>query len=151
MGQCVSWSGAGEARSGSSLQRQSKIQPRGLEILDELVHHLLGVVRSGSDPELLLSAGHGRVVDGLDVVAVLLEQDVGERGAEDGVADVDRDDVRWRRLHADTGGEQSGAEIADIGLVAGSQLASFLAPQNPDGSQRSGKNSWWQRCCENES
>ena len=109
------------------------------------------MVGGRGDPELLLAAGHGGVVDGLDVVAVLLEQDVGQGGAEDGVAHVHGDVVGGCRLHAHTRREQGGAEIADVGLVSCSQLSALLAPQDPDGSQRSGKNSWWQRCSENES
>ena len=52
---------------------QPQVQPGGLEVLDEHVHHLLGVVRRGRDPQLLLAPGHSGEVDGLDVVTIALE------------------------------------------------------------------------------
>ena len=54
-------------------QRQPQVQPRRLQVLHEPVHHLVRVVRRGRDAELLLAARHRGEVDGLDVVAVALE------------------------------------------------------------------------------
>ena len=80
------------------------------------------MVGGRGDPELLLAAGHGGVVDGLDVVAVLLEQDVGQGGAEDGVAHVDWDDVGRSLLHSDSSSEERAPEVLHIDLVLSSQL-----------------------------
>ena len=107
-------------------QGQPQVQPGALQVLDKLVHHLLGVVGRGGDPQLLLAPGHGGEVDGLDVVAVALEEHVRQGGAERGVPHMDRDDVGGRGLHSHSGLEQGGAEIADIGLVARSQLSALL-------------------------
>ena len=49
--------------------------------LHEDVHHLLGVVRGRSHSEQLLAARHCRVVDSLDVDAVLGHDVVGKLGA----------------------------------------------------------------------
>ena len=101
---------------------QPQVQPGGLEVLDEHVHHLLGVVRRGRDPQLLLAPGHGGEVDGLDVVAVLLQEQLGEVGAEDGVAHVDWDDVGRSLLHSYSSSEERPPEVLNIDLVLSSQL-----------------------------
>lgn len=85
-------------------------------------------MRGGSDPELLLSPGHRGIVNGLYVMAVLLKEDVGEVGAEDGVTNVDRDDVRWGLLNSDSSSKQGASEVLHIELVSLSQLSKFKLP-----------------------
>ena len=62
--------------------------PDGCQVLDEGVHHLLGVVRRGGHPEDLLAPRHRRVVDGLHVVAEATDQLVRYLGADRRVADL---------------------------------------------------------------
>ena len=131
-------------------QGQPQVQPGALQVLDKLVHHLLGVVRRGGDPQLLLAPGHGGEVDGLDVVTVALEEHVRQGGAESGVTHVDRDDVGGRGLHSHSSLEQGRAEIADIGLVAGPQLPALLRPQDPHTRQGPGQHSRGKTCSEDE-
>ena len=88
-------------------------------------------MRSGSDPELLLSPGHRRVVNGLHVMAVLLKEDVGEVGAEDGVTNVDRDDVRRGLLNSDSSSKQGASKVLHIELVSLSQLSKFKMQITP--------------------
>jgi hypothetical protein len=52
------------------------------QICDKLIHHFLGVVRSWCNPQLFLSPWHSGVVDGLNVVAVLDNQIVGNLGGD---------------------------------------------------------------------
>ena len=113
---------AGQAGPCPGLQRQSQVQPGALEVLHEAVHHGLGVVRGRSYPQLLLAAGHSGVVDGLDVVAVLLQEDLGQVGAEDGVAHVDWDDVRRSLLHSNSRSKQRPPEVLHVELVLSSEL-----------------------------
>ena len=118
---------SGRSREASpSGQGQPQVTPGGLQVLDKLVHHLLGVVRRGRDPELFLAPGHGGEVDGLDVVTIALEEHVRQGRAEGRVTHVDRDDVGGRGFHSHSGIEQGGAEIAHIGLVPGPQLPALL-------------------------
>ena len=79
-------------------------------------------MRGRGYPQLLLAPGHGRVVDGLDVVAILMQEELGEVGAEDGVAHVDWDDVRRSLLHSDSSSEQRPPKVLHIDLVLSSQL-----------------------------
>ena len=113
---------AGQTGPGPGLQRQPQVQPGTLQVLHEAVHHGLGVVRGRSYPQLLLAPRHGGVVDGLDVVAVLLQEDLGQVGAEDGVAHVDWDDVRGSLLHADPRSKQRPPEVLHVELVLSSEL-----------------------------
>ena len=114
---------AGQAGASPGPQRQSQVQPGALQVLHEAVHHGLGVMRGRCYPQLLLAPGHGGVVDGLDVVAVLLQEELGEVGAEDGVAHVDWDDVRRSLLHSDPSSEERPPEVLNIDLVLSSQLS----------------------------
>ena len=113
---------AGQAGPGPGPQWQPQVQPGALQVLHEAVHHCLGVMRGGSYPQLLLTPGDGGVVDGLDVVAVLLQEDLGQVGAEDGVAHVDWDDVGRGLFHSDPGSKQRPPEVLNIELVLSSQL-----------------------------
>ena len=113
---------AGQAGPGTRPQWQPQVQPGALQVLHEAVHHGLGVMRGRGYPQLLLAPRHGGVVDGLDVVAVLLEEQLGEVGAEDGVAHVDRDDVRRSLLHPDPSGKERPPEVLHVELVLSSQL-----------------------------
>ena len=113
---------AGQAGPGTRPQWQPQVQPGALQVLHEAVHHGLGVVRGRCYPQLLLAPWHGGVVDGLDVVAVLLEEQLGEVGAEDGVAHVDWDDVGRSLLHSNSSSEERPPEVLNIDLVLSSQL-----------------------------
>lgn len=53
---------------------QSVVQPHLLRRVDEVLHHFDGVVWSRSDAQQLLSTRHRRVVDWLQVYAVLQHQ-----------------------------------------------------------------------------
>ena len=131
-------------------QGQPKVQPGRLQVLDKLVHHLLGVVRRGRDPELLLAPGHCGEVDSLDVMTIALEEHIRQSGAEGGVTHMDRDDVRGRGLHSHSGIEQGGAEIAHIILVPGPQLPALLRSQDPHTGQGPSQHSRRKTCREDE-
>ena len=62
--------------------------PDGGDVPDEGVHHVRGVVRRGGHPQDLLAPRHGRVVDGLRVVAVAADQLVRNLGADRRVANL---------------------------------------------------------------
>ena len=113
---------AGQTGARPGPQWQPQVQPGALQVLHEAVHHGLGVMRGRCYPQLLLAPWHGGVVDGLHVVAVLLQEELGEVGAEDGVANMDWDDVRRCLLHPDTSSKQRAPEILNVDLVLSSQL-----------------------------
>ena len=95
------------------------------------------------------------IEDGVDMkfisALVLLQQDVGEVGAEGGVADMDWDDVGGGLLHPDPGSKQCSPQILDIGLVLLPQLSTLRTPQQSHGGQRSCQNCRRQGCREDES
>ena len=72
----------------SDLVNGTNLSPDGCQVLDEGIHHLLGVVRRGGHPEDLLAPRHGRVVDGLHVVPVAADQLVRNLGADRRVANL---------------------------------------------------------------
>ncbi len=67
---------------------QSSINPTGCQVIGKTVHHLLGMVGSGCQSQLLFSTSHSWVVDGLYIVTILLDQVVGQLGTEGRVADL---------------------------------------------------------------
>ena len=64
------------------LQLQTLGEPHVKDRVDEAVHHPLTVVGRRGDAQALRALGHSRVVDGLDVDAVLHQQVIGEFSAE---------------------------------------------------------------------
>ena len=69
--------------------------------VDEVVHHVAGVVRRGRDAKQLLTARHRRVVDGLHVDAVLLKQILRQRLHQRRVANLHSEYTRTSVTSAD--------------------------------------------------
>ena len=71
------------------------VEPRRHHRVNEVVHHIAAVVRGRGHSEQLLAARDRRVVDRLDVDAVLVHQVVGEFRHEYRVADLVGEQVEW--------------------------------------------------------
>ena len=95
----------------------TKVVPNGLDSLNKVITKLLGVSRGRGDTQALLAAGDGRVVDGLDVDAVLLEQLVGSLLGDLGITDQERDDVRGVRDDGDVEFLQGRLDSAGVQLL----------------------------------
>ena len=59
-------------------ERQAAARPGGEQRVDEVVHHVSGVVGRRGNAQQLLASRHRRVVDRLDVDAVDVEELVGD-------------------------------------------------------------------------
>lgn len=125
---------------------QSVALPDTLKRADQVAHHLLAVARSGGNTQTLLTAGHGGVVDRLDVDAVRAQELVRGSLADLGVADQNGDNVRRVGHHRDVQGSELGLEGAGVGLL-GNTLVGRVAKvldrgcgtSNNRGRERSGE------------
>src|SRR5262249_47273757 len=86
------------------LERQAEAVPDLEQGFGELIDQAVVVVGRGRDAQPLGALGDRRVVDRLDVDAVLFQQQVGGLLALLGIADEQRHDVRIVRHHRKAGG-----------------------------------------------
>lgn len=96
---------------------QSVALPDTLERANQVAHHLLAVSGGRGNAQTLLAAGHGGVVDRLDVDAVRAQELVRGRLADLGIADKDGDNVRRVGHNRDVQGGELGLEGAGVGLL----------------------------------
>jgi len=111
--QARSWSQLGASlrahlRERPVLARQVKALPDIDQRLGERFDQAVVVIGRRRDAQALHAARHGRIIDRLDVDAVLVEQKVAHRLAPLRIADEDRHDVRLARHDRQPGSDERG-------------------------------------------
>src|SRR6516225_11892066 len=81
------------------LERQVEPAPDVDQGLSKRVDQAVVVIGARRDPQSLGALRHGRIVDRLDVDAVIGKQQIARRLAQLRIADMDRHDVGWARHH----------------------------------------------------
>ena len=116
--------------------------------LDQPVDIIVRMHRAGRDAQAFGADRNGRVIDWLDVNAVVFHQPVADHLGLLGIADHDRDDVTGVFDLRDAGGAQRGADSRDAFLLAFALERRFLEMANA--GQRPGGNRRRQCRCKNE-
>lgn len=109
-----------------ALQRQSNLLPDDFHVSNELVDHLMSVVRSRRQAQLLLASWDGWVVDRLDVVSEFLNHHVRNLSAMLWVAELDWNDVRRSVLDWEAFVLQLVAQVANVVLMTSTQFSTFF-------------------------
>jgi hypothetical protein len=125
-----------------------KLLPHALERFDEVVTEDLVVAWGRGDTQTLLADGNSRVVDGLDVDLVLLEEEIGGALSDLRVTDEDRDDVRRVGDDWDVTVGESGLDGAGVKLLQATVACVYHLVL--DGGLGTSHGRRWERCSEDE-
>ena len=99
------------------LSRKRTLRPQVVQRAHQMVNILIGVQRSGSDAQALGFHRHRRVIDRLDINAVIVQQDVADPFRLLGIPDHHRNDMAVIGHVGNAHLVETGTNLGNIGLL----------------------------------